>query len=98
MPMTRHTQIRRRGNRDTLRTLGNRFGDKKLPSRFFIFGIGQNKSGGRGWGILEEREMGSLGNVFEWKMGETALPKSSTPVKPKITVPDKISKDSCPNP
>ena len=57
------------------------------------------KMRGEGW---EERDgkrgMGSLGNVFGWKMGEMALPKSSPHVKPEITVPDKISKDSCPTP
>jgi len=74
--------------------LGNRFGDKKLPSRFFIFDIGQNKSGGRGWGVYG-KEMGSLGNVFERKMGKAALPIYSTHVNPKNTVPSKIFKDSC---
>jgi len=34
--------------------------------------------------------MGTLGNVLGRKMGETALPKSSTPVKSEITVPKEI--------
>jgi hypothetical protein len=77
-------------------TLGNRFGDKKLPSRFFIFGIGQNKSGGRGYGVC----MGYVWGVWEMflrgKWGKAALPIYSTHVNPKNTVPSKIFKDSCP--